>query len=177
MPTNTVKVPKSSFPQRARTTTSEGTIVTNSSSQELSTVTRIRDFLRMNPLVFMGSKVEGDPHNFIDNMWKILKVMHVIETEGFKLVAYQLKNVENILYEQWEESRDEEADAIIWHEFEENFLDHFFPQDLREANEEEFVNFKQGEMSVKEYGLKFAQLSCYAPEMVPNMRFKMRKFV
>ncbi|KAG5581451.1 hypothetical protein H5410_052078 [Solanum commersonii] len=69
MPTNTVKVPESSFPQLARTTTSEvdcsishqGTIVTNSSSQELLTVTRIRDFLRMNPPVFMGSKVEGDP--------------------------------------------------------------------------------------------------------------------
>lgn len=32
-------------------------------------------------------------------------------------------------------------------------------------------------MSVKEYALKFTQLSCYAPELVGNMRARMRKFV
>lgn len=32
-------------------------------------------------------------------------------------------------------------------------------------------------MTVKEYGLKFIQLSRYAPQMVPDMRAKMKKFI
>lgn len=46
-----------------------------------------------------------------------------------------------------------------------------------EVKGKEFVNLKQGKMSVKEYGPKFTQLSRYAPELVSNMRSKMRKFV
>lgn len=38
------------------------------SSQELIVVARLRDFLRMNTLVFTGSKVEELPHNFINEM-------------------------------------------------------------------------------------------------------------
>ncbi|MDV3184949.1 MAG: hypothetical protein Q8842_01110, partial [Candidatus Phytoplasma australasiaticum] len=56
------------------------------------------------------------------------------------------------------------------------FLDHIFPQELREAKVEEFVNLKQGRMSVKEYALKFHQLSRYAPEMVSSMKAKTHKF-
>lgn len=55
-------------------------------------------------------------------------------------------------------------------------MDRFLTQKLREAKTEEFVNLKQGRMTVKEYALKFHQLSRYAPELVSNMRTRMRKF-
>lgn len=42
---------------------------------------------------------------------------------------------------------------------------------------EEFVSLKQGKIIVKEYTLKFHQLSCYALELVSFMRAKMGKFV
>ncbi|WP_368859994.1 hypothetical protein, partial [Microbacterium sp. C7(2022)] len=48
---------------------------------------------------------------------------------------------------------------------------------MREAKVEEFVNLKQEGMTVKEYSLKFIQLSRYAPEMVQNMRARIRKFM
>ena len=67
-----------------------------SSSQESSVGVRIRDFLRMNPPVFTGSKAGEDPQNFIDEVWKILKAMHATETEGVELISYQLKDVANI---------------------------------------------------------------------------------
>ncbi|XP_055814193.1 uncharacterized protein LOC129883587, partial [Solanum dulcamara] len=138
---------------------------------------RIRDFLRINPPVFTGSNVDEDPQNFIDEMWKILKAMHATEIEGVELVSYQLKDVANVWYNQWEESRGKDAEPALWDEFERAFLDNFFPQELREAKIEEFVNLKQESMTVKEYSLKFIQLSKYAPEMIPHMRSKMRKFV
>lgn len=51
-------------------------------SQESFGVPRIKDFLKINPLMFTGSKVEEDPLNFIDELWKILTVLYAIATEG-----------------------------------------------------------------------------------------------
>jgi len=39
------------------------------------------------------------------------------------------------------------------------FLDRFFPLELREAKVLEFINLKQGNMSVKEYSLMFTLLA------------------
>ena len=41
----------------------------------------------------------------------------------------------------------------------------------------EFINFKQGHMSVEENSLKFTMLSRYAPYLVSNPRDEMSRFV
>ena len=64
----------------------------------------------------------------------------------------------------------------MWDNFSGSFLDHFFPQELREAKVGEFVNLKQGKISVKEYALKFQQFPYYASELVSNIRSRIRKF-
>jgi len=61
--------------------------------------------------------------------------------------------------------------------FKEAFLDRFFPRELREAKMEEFINLRQGNMSVKEYALKFIKLSKYALSMVWNLRDMMSRFL
>lgn len=58
----------------------------------------------------------------------------------------------------------------------EAFLDRFFPQELGESKVKEIMNLNQGKISVKEYTLKFTQLSRYAPELAGNLRAHMRKF-
>lgn len=57
------------------------------------------------------------------------------------------------------------------------FLDRCFPLELREQKLVEFMNLRQGNMSVKEYSFKFTQLSKYAPTSVANSRARMNKFV
>lgn len=57
------------------------------------------------------------------------------------------------------------------------FLDRFFPLELKESKMLKFINFCQGNLSVKKYILKFTQLSKYAPTIVENSRSKMKKFV
>ena len=39
------------------------------------------------------------------------------------------------------------------------------------------MNLRQGNMTVQEYGLKFNQLSRYAPHMVVDSRAQMNKFL
>ncbi|XP_049360778.1 uncharacterized protein LOC125825494 [Solanum verrucosum] len=54
---------------------------------------RVRDFARMNPLEFHGSKVEDVSQRFIDEVCKVLAIMGVSSEEKADLTAYQLKDV------------------------------------------------------------------------------------
>ncbi|KAH0710891.1 hypothetical protein KY284_012318 [Solanum tuberosum] len=137
---------------------------------------RVRDFMRMNPPVFHGSKVDEDPQEFIDEVCKILTIMDVGACEKAELAVYQLKGVAQIWFDQWKGEKGN-GYVVLWEEFKLAFLNRFFPLELREAKLVEFMNLKQGAMSVREYALKFVQLSKYAPHLVADSRSRMNKFV
>ena len=48
---------------------------------------------------------------------------------------------------------------------------------MREAKVEEFINLKQGSMTLREYSLKFVKLSRYATSLVSNSRDEMSRFL
>ncbi|WMV08081.1 hypothetical protein MTR67_001466 [Solanum verrucosum] len=96
---------------------------------------------------------------------------------GVELASYQLKDVAHIQFTQWKENRGTDTAPITWECFSETFLDRFFPRELREAKAQEFMNLRQGSISVQEYGLKFTPLSRYAPHMVADSRVQMNKFL
>ena len=56
--------------------------------------------------------------------------------------------------------------TIDWEEFKEAFHGKYFPREMREVKVEEFINLKQGNMSIEEYSLKFSMLYRYAPSIV-----------
>ena len=88
--------------------------------------------------------------------------MHVVDAESIELDAYQLKGIGRTWFDQWKEGKGEDAPLVSWDCFEEAF----FSWKLREDKVYEFLILKQDLLSVHEYGLKFTQLSLYAPEMV-----------
>ncbi|MCF7184099.1 retrotransposon gag domain-containing protein, partial [Corynebacterium sp. MC-13] len=90
------------------------------------------------------------------------------------MAVYQLKGVAQIWYTQWKEEKGNN-NVILWEEFKAAFLNRFFPLELRKAKIMEFMNLKQGSMSVREYALKFNQLSKYALHLVANPRSRMNK--
>lgn len=124
----------------------------------------------------MISKAKEDLQEFVDDMENIFKVMHASDTKGVKFATYQLKGVDYQWYGEWKEQRGKNAEPAMQDKLFDTFLDHFFPRELRKAKVEQFVNIKKGKMSLKEYALKFTQLSYYAFEMVSIMRSHMRKF-
>jgi len=134
-------------------------------------------FLRINPPEFTGSTLNEDPEDYIDELQKVFQVMRVVDAERVELAAYQLKGVARLWFDLWRKTRGEGAPVLSWAMFEEAFLGRFFPRELREAKVREFLNLKQGSMTVQEYGLKFTQLSRYAPEMVADMRSRMSLYV
>ncbi|WMV58721.1 hypothetical protein MTR67_052106 [Solanum verrucosum] len=78
---------------------------------------------------------------------------------------------------EWELSRDEEALPAKQDDFMEAFLDHFYLHELKKEKVEEFVNLEQEKMTVRQYDLKFTQLSRYASYVVSTTRARMLKFV
>ncbi|XP_049378159.1 uncharacterized protein LOC125842927 [Solanum stenotomum] len=87
------------------------------------------------------------------------------------------RNVEEQGFDQWKKSRVEYAPVLSWPTFEEAFLGHFFPRELREAKVREFLTLKQDSLNVHEYKLKFTQLSRYPTEMVADIRSRMSLYV
>lgn len=70
--------------------------------------------MRLNFQTFTDSKVEKDLGGFINDMEKSFKVIHVIDLEGAKFVAYQLKKVAYQWNEKWEELMGKDIVPVVW---------------------------------------------------------------
>ena len=89
-----------------------------------------------------------DRQNFLDEIKKIFELIQVNGNDRVEFALYQLKDVAYIGYTQWMDNRDENAAPITWDCFSENFLDMFFPIELRLTKAQEFINFRQSNMTV-----------------------------
>ena len=65
---------------------------------------------------------------------------------------------------------------MTWVEFHELFMGKNFPATARNAKVREFLELKQGTMTVMEYVAKFIELACFVDEYVATDMAKVRKF-
>ncbi|XP_049394719.1 uncharacterized protein LOC125859009 [Solanum stenotomum] len=135
---------------RAMTTQANTDVRPRVNAIESIVASRLRDFKRMNPPTFLGSKVDEDPKFFIDEVIKILDAMGVTPREKAKLASYQFKDAVQVWFEKLRDERPIGADPIDWGLFKTTFLDRFFPLELREQKLVEFMNLRQRNMSVKD---------------------------
>ncbi|WMV37252.1 hypothetical protein MTR67_030637 [Solanum verrucosum] len=75
--------------------------------------------------------------------------MGVSSQEKTELAAYHLKDVAQVWYEQWKKGRPIREGPISWATSKMAFLHRFFPLELKERKMQEFINLRQGGMSVK----------------------------
>ena len=67
-------------------------------------------------------------------------------------------------------------EAMTWEEFRELFMGKYFPECARHAKAREFLELKQGTMTVLEYVAKFTELSHFVDDYVAMNMDKVRKF-
>ena len=91
-------------------------------------------------------------------------------SERTKLVSYQLKDVAQAWYVQWRVYRTLRGCPVTWEILKKAFIDQFFPRNMRKAKVVEFINLRQGGLSVHEYSLKFTKLSKYTPSLIFDLR-------
>ncbi|WMV07688.1 hypothetical protein MTR67_001073 [Solanum verrucosum] len=96
------------------------------------TPTRIKDFTRMKPTEFHGSKVDEDPQEFIDEVYKI--------EINMELSTVEKASVAQVWFEQWKCDRVVDADPLDWEKFKGKFLDHSFSIEMRKTKLLELIN-------------------------------------
>ena len=58
---------------------------------------------------------------------------------------------------------EDDGQVVTWETFKRVFLEKYFPKDVRNKKEMEFLELKQGNMTVAEYATKFKELVKYFP--------------
>lgn len=81
----------------------------------------------MNPPYFHCTKVAEDPQGFIDEVFKVVHCMGVTSKEKVELASYQLKDIAQVLFDQWRDERLVRAVQVDWGVFKTTFLDRFSP--------------------------------------------------
>ena len=106
---------------------------------------------------------------------KVLEAMEITsDTTRIRLAAFQLEGEAQVWWKWARTSRD--LEAMTWAEFQELFMDKYFPDTERHAKAQEFLELKQGMMIMMEYVARFTELAHFANDYVDTDMAKVRRF-
>ncbi|XP_063942643.1 uncharacterized protein LOC135150309 [Daucus carota subsp. sativus] len=117
-----------------------------------------KTFQAVNPPEFKGSADPVAAQTWLKEMEKCFELVPASEEQKTKFASHYLKN-----------------EATYWWESE-LFLEKYFPRFLQDQMELNFLELKQGNMSVVEYENKFAELARFVPTYVETDRQKAKRF-
>ena len=135
----------------------------------------LQRFRAHHPQTFTGG---GDP--MVEDHWfmqveKVLEAMEITsDTTRIILAAFQLEGEAQVWWNWEKTSRD--LEAMTWAEFQELFMGKYFPDTARHAKAQEFLELKQGTMTVMEYVARFMELARFANDYVATDMAKVRRF-
>ena len=96
------------------------------------------------------------------------------DTSRIRLAAFQLEGEAQVWWRWVRASRD--LEAMTWTEFQELFMSKYFPETARHAKAQEFLELKQGAMTVMDYVARFTELARFADDYMATDLAKVRRF-
>ena len=106
---------------------------------------------------------------------KALEAMEITsDTTRIRLATLQLEGEAQVWWKWARTSRD--LEAMTWTEFQEMFMGKYFPDTARHAKAQEFLELKQGTMTVMDYVARFTELACFTEDCVATDMAKVRRF-
>ena len=106
---------------------------------------------------------------------KVLEAMEITsDATRIRLAAFQLEGEAQVWWKWARNSRD--LKAMTWAEFQELFMGKYFSDTARHAKAQEFLELKQGTMTVMDYVARFTELACFADDYVATDMAKVRRF-
>nr|XP_017224822.1 PREDICTED: uncharacterized protein At1g04910-like [Daucus carota subsp. sativus] len=133
-----------------------------------------KNFQSVNPPEFKGSADPIEARIWLKEIEKAFMLVKVRDEQKTEFASYYLK--EEATY-WWESVRAMEGtEDVTWDRFKELFLEKYFPQFLQDRMELQFLELKQGDMSVAEYEKKFAELARFVPTYVDTDRKRAKRF-
>ena len=108
----------------------------------------------------------------IENVLEAIEITS--DTTRIRLDAFQLEGEAGVWWRWVRTSRD--LEVMTWVGFQELFMGKYFPETARHAKAQEFLELKQGAMTVMDYVARFTKLARFADDYVATDLAKVRRF-
>ena len=135
----------------------------------------LQRFRAHHPPTFIGGGYPMVVDNWFMQIENVLEAMEITsDTTRIRLATFQLEGEARVWWRWARTSRD--LEVMTWAEFQELFIGKYFSDTARHAKAQEFLELKQGTMTVMEYVARFTELACYADDYVATDMAKVRRF-
>ena len=135
----------------------------------------LQRFRAHHPPTFTGGGDSMVADHWFMKIEKVLEAMEITsDATRIRLAAFQLKGEAQVWWRWARTSRD--LEAMTWAEFQELFMGKYFPETARHAKAQEFLELKQGVMTVMDYVARFTELARFAGGYVATDMAKVRRF-
>ena len=124
-------------------------------------------FQKLRPLIFKGDTDPKVFENWIRTIERMFSYRKIPDDSKVSCAVFYLRDSTSYWWDTIVSVND--VTTITWERFGELFNVKYITKAARVAKRKEFVNLKQGDMSVDEYIKKFEELSRYAPHLVGTM--------
>ncbi|KAI9161426.1 hypothetical protein LWI28_017328 [Acer negundo] len=123
----------------------------------------VEQFRRLHPPSFEGTMNPIDAKEWLRELEKVFTFINYTDGQKVACAVFMLKGDAGHWWEMTNQAHNVPNSPITWFRFKELFNQKYFPEELRNEKESEFLKLTQGSMSLVEYERKFEQLSRFAP--------------
>ena len=135
----------------------------------------LQRFKAHHPPTFMGGGDLMVADHWFRQIERILRAMEITsDTTRITLASFQLEGESQIWWEWVATSRD--LETMTWDDFHRLFMGKYFSSSVIHVKAREFLELRQGTMTVLEYIAKFTELACFGDDYVATDAAKVRKF-
>ena len=135
----------------------------------------LQRFRAHHPPTFIGGGDSMVADHWFMQIEKVLEAMEITsDATRIKLTAFQLEGDAQVWWKWARTFRDLEAMTLA--EFQELFMGKYFPDTARHAKAQEFLELKQGVMTVMDYVARFIELARFVDYYVDTDMAKVRRF-
>jgi hypothetical protein len=126
-------------------------------------VRMLEAFLRNHPPTFKGRYDPDGAQTWLKEIERFFRVMQCTDDQKVRFGTHMLAEEADDWWVSTQTTLEQEDEVITWTVFRREFLNRYFPEDVRGRKEIEFLELKQGNMSVTEYAAKFVELAQFYP--------------
>ena len=131
-------------------------------------VKMLETFLRNHPPTFRGRYDPDGAQTWLKEIERIFRVMQCNEVKRMRFGTYMLAEEADDRWVSTLPTLEQGGGVVNWAVFRREFLDRYFPEDFCWKKEIEFLELKEGNLSVTEYAAKFVELGKFYPHYTPE---------
>ncbi|XP_028072240.1 uncharacterized protein LOC114274494 [Camellia sinensis] len=127
----------------------------------------IAKFQKLRPHKFLSGSNPHEAEAWLRQIKKLLDTSDIQnEQDRVTMAAFQTEGEADHWWEMIKSAR--QVETLTWRQFEDLFMEKYFPNSLRQEMIQKFLQLKQGKMSVAQYANRFEAFSRYASAIVAN---------